>query len=102
MISKKTISFAILFIFLIAGYWLGPQPSTPNYNFDLPVMPESPTELEQYISSQESRHKLKPDNEARIVWADSSHSKTEYAIVYLPGFSASQMEGDPIHRKFAK
>jgi pimeloyl-ACP methyl ester carboxylesterase len=102
MISKKTILIVAPIIILMVGYWLGPQPSTPTYNFDLPGVPQNPTELEQYITNQESRHKLKPDNEARIVWADSSRSKTGYAIVYLPGFSASQMEGDPIHRKFAK
>ncbi|HEY4656678.1 MAG TPA: alpha/beta hydrolase, partial [Cyclobacteriaceae bacterium] len=50
----------------------------------------------------ESRHKLKPDNEARIVWTDSTRSRTEYALVYLHGFSASPMEGDPVHRRFAR
>jgi esterase/lipase len=68
----------------------------------LPAVPTEPSALEQYISVQESKHKLKPDNEARIVWADSTRKKTEYAIVYLHGFSASQMEGDPIHRRMAK
>jgi pimeloyl-ACP methyl ester carboxylesterase len=51
---------------------------------------------------QESKHKLKPDNEARIVWAnDSLKQKTEYVIVYLHGFSASQEEGNPVHRRIA-
>jgi esterase/lipase len=47
--------------------------------------------------------KLRPGNEARIVWAnDSAKTKTEYAIVYLHGFSASQEEGAPIHKEIAK
>ncbi len=48
------------------------------------------------------QHKLKPNNEARIVWFDSSKTKTEYSIVYLHGFSASQEEGRPIHTNIAK
>ena len=33
---------------------------------------------------------------------DSLKEKTEYAVVYLHGFSASQEEGDPVHYDFAK
>jgi len=37
------------------------------------------------------------------VWADTAtKKKTEYVIVYLHGFSASQKEGDPVHRAIAK
>ena len=37
------------------------------------------------------------------MWAnDSVHTKTPYAIVYLHGFSASQEEGNPVHRNLAK
>ncbi|HXB95761.1 MAG TPA: alpha/beta hydrolase, partial [Puia sp.] len=50
----------------------------------------------------EAAHRLKPDNEARIVWTDTAKKKTPYAIVYLHGFSASQGEGDPVHRYIAK
>ena len=51
----------------------------------------------------EAQHKLKPDNQARIIWVnDSLKQKTDYAIVYLHGFSASQGEGDPLHRNIAK
>ena len=59
--------------------------------------------LEVYIRSQESKHKIKPGNEAEIVWADSTnHQQTEYAVVYLHGFSASKEEGNPVHINFAK
>ncbi|MFZ8461094.1 alpha/beta hydrolase, partial [Staphylococcus aureus] len=48
-------------------------------------------------------HKIKENNEARIVWAnDTLKQKTNYAIVYLHGFSASQEEGNPVHRNIAK
>ena len=67
-------------------------------------MPKVPTEIatiEQYIIGKESKHPVKPDNEARIIWADSIHKKTAYAAVYLHGFPASQKEGDPVHKTFA-
>jgi esterase/lipase len=52
--------------------------------------------------NQQPQHRIKPNNEAKIVWADSTHQTTEYAIVYLHGFSASQMEGAPVHENIAK
>ena len=88
-------------ILLIVLYFLGPSPSTPVYNKAMPALPSEPAALERYISEQESHHHIKPDNEARIVWADTTHRKTPYAIVYLHGFSASQGEGIPLHREIA-
>jgi esterase/lipase len=58
--------------------------------------------LDSYITAMEAPHKIKPNNQAKIIWADSSKSQTEYALVYLHGFSASQMEGDPVHQNIAK
>ncbi len=59
--------------------------------------------LEQYIVDNEAKHKIKPDNEARIIWSnDSLKNETDYAVVYLHGFSASQEEGDPLHFEFAQ
>ena len=92
----------LLFCLLLV-YILGPHPAKPKYNSNLPEVPANTIALQQYISSGESAHKLKSDNEARIVWAnDSLKQKTEYSIVYLHGFSASQEEGNPVHRNIAK
>ena len=93
----KWILISILTVLVI--YLAGPQPSTPEYNKDIPVIPD---DVENYISKKESTHLLKKNNEARIVWAnDTSKAMTEYAIVYLHGFSASQEEGNPVHRNVA-
>ncbi|MFM7710927.1 MAG: alpha/beta hydrolase [Ferruginibacter sp.] len=85
---------------LLVVYFAGPSPEKPVYSNDLPVVP-SIDSLESYIDSTEQKHTLKRDNQARIVWVDSTRSATEYAIVYLHGFSASQGEGDPVHRQIA-
>ena len=93
----------ILLVILIFVYFLGPQPPTPKYNNQLPAIPSDAAALEKYIATNESKHKLKPDNEARILWFnDSTKEKTNFAVVYLHGFSASQEEGDPVHQEFAK
>lgn len=93
----------VILAFLAIVYLLGPNPSTPVYSTAMPAVPAAPGALVNYIAQQEAGHKIKPDNEARIVWAnDSLKSKTEYALVYLHGFTASQGEGDPVHRDLAK
>ena len=95
--------FGLILIILIIAYFLGPQPSTPKYNNQLPIVPTGSIQLEKYIADHEAKHKLKPDNEARILWFnDSTKEKTEYAVIYLHGFSASQEEGDPVHYEFAR
>jgi esterase/lipase len=87
---------------LVVVYFVGPHPSKPIYNQALPSVPSTATELEQYISQEEAKHQVKKDNEAKIIWADSTKKKTPYAIVYLHGFSASWMEGAPAHQNIAK
>ena len=100
--SKRFTRISALLLVLVAAYFLGPTPQPPEWDLTMPVVPGSSIAVEEYISKKEKAHVLKPDNEARIVWADSTHSKTPYSVVYLHGFSASQKEGDPIHRQFAE
>jgi len=94
---------AIIAAILGVIYLLGPNPSTPTYTNELPTVPADAIALENYIKANEAKHKLRPNNEARIIWAnDSLKTKTEYAIVYIHGFSASQEEGAPVHMNIAK
>ena len=104
MLKKKYFRLLLSVIIVLAViYLLGPHPSTPVYSSVMPVVPHLATDLENDISRNEARHTLKPNNEARIVWYnDSLKQKTDYAIVYLHGFSASQEEGAPIHTNIAK
>ena len=95
----KIVILSILALFVI--YFLGPQPPKPVLNEVLPTV-ASINDLDASIADMEATHKIKPNNEAKIIWADSSKTQTEYAIVYLHGFSASQMEGDPVHQNIAK
>ena len=96
----KIISIILLILMLI--YVLGPNPSTPVFNTSIPSVPNQPAALEQYVAAIENVHRLKPGNRAEIIWNDSLHTKTPYAIVYLHGFSASREEGSPVHTDIAK
>jgi esterase/lipase len=81
----------------------------PRVRFSQPVLLDHPlqlhlSQLDSAIMVEEASVKgIKADNEARIIWAnDSTRHQTEYALVYLHGFSASQEEGDPVHEDVAR
>lgn len=94
----------IVLIVLVIVYFVGPNPATPKYTQQFPEIP-SAEQLDNFIRTKEAKHKLRLNNEARIIWAqagDTLHSVTDYSIVYLHGFSASQEEGNPVHRNIAR
>ena len=100
---RRTFRWLLPFAGIALIYFVGPNPSDPVYTNELPVTGSSAQELEAYVTAQEQQHRIKPDNEARIVWFnDSLKNVTDYAIVYLHGFSASQEEGNPVHRNLAR
>lgn len=99
---KRLLYIGIPIVGLAIAYFAGPKPKKPKFDKRLQTLIANPAQLEALISAREKVHNVKPDNEARIVWADSTKRKTEYAVVYLHGFSASQMEGNPVHRRFAE
>ncbi|MGD0341964.1 MAG: acyl-CoA thioester hydrolase/BAAT C-terminal domain-containing protein [Bacteroidales bacterium] len=90
-------------VVLLIGYFVGPKPAKPRFETPVINLPASLPELEKQINDSEKAVKgIKPDNQARIVWADSLRKeKTKIAFLYLHGFSASQGEGDPVHRDLA-
>jgi len=100
--NKSTFAFSLILIIVVV-YIIGPQPEKPIYNIRLPLVKSNLQALSDSIDHAEALNtSVKLNNQARIVWADSLHKQTEWAIVYLHGFTASQMEGDPVHRNMAK
>ncbi|SHE76800.1 Esterase/lipase [Mariniphaga anaerophila] len=93
----------VLFLVLVAGYFLGPKPPKPELDKNLPSLPASVRTLDEYIEREEAKFNIKPDNESRVVWAnDSLKERTDYCLLYLHGFSASWYEGYPANVDFAK
>ncbi len=101
---KKFLKFFLaLLVTLTVVYFLGPKPKHPKFDLTLPAVNITTQAMDSFITKQESSFVIKPQNEAKIIWADSIKKlKTEYCILYLPGFTASQAEGDPIHKNIAK
>lgn len=95
---------AAVVLLLVVAYFLGPKVPNVMLSPELTSVNTNLVELEQEISRMEvAVRDLKPDNEARIIWADSSKKeKTRYSFVYIHGFGASWAEGEPVHRQLAE
>ncbi|WEK19809.1 MAG: alpha/beta fold hydrolase [Candidatus Pedobacter colombiensis] len=103
--NKRSKTLKIFTAVILIGaivYLLGPKPNHPEYSPQLPNVPAL-SQLEDYVKKIESQHKIKPGNEAEIVWADSSQKQqSDYAVVYLHGYTASKAEGNPTYFYLAK
>lgn len=101
---KKAAYTALVIIMLGAViFMLGPKAPTPKLDPTPTTCSVGITELDAFIAQREASYKtLKPGNEASITWVDDSVHQTEYAIVYLHGYTASKMEGRPVVPDFAK
>ena len=101
----KRLKKFLLFLFVLGLiYAIGPRKAVPQLN-NLPLEGSfSLDNIEEVIAEKEANvRNLKAGNEAEIVWADDSiRRKTDYCLVYLPGFGASKGEGEPLHREIAK
>lgn len=96
----KIILLVIAGLFIL--YFAGPQMPEPVLNRDLPVIEGS---VENWVAGMEKKSgkPIKPGCEAKIVRAgDSARESTEYALLYLHGFSASWREGAPVNEDFAR
>jgi hypothetical protein len=94
--------FVAVLDLLFLGYVLGPKVERPSFDKILPEIDIPLEELDSFIAEKEASLPVKEGNESRIVWADSSKTKTPISVVYLHGWSASAVEGDPVHRQIAQ
>lgn len=84
---------------------MGPEaPKADLQVVGMKAVPEDVQELQKWVAQQEaSLPNIKPDNEARIILHDSSlNAPTEFALLYLHGFSASGEEGRALVEEVAK
>lgn len=100
--KKKYLLLVILLGGLFALILLAPKHNYPKFSGKIEKSNKSLSEIATYVAQKDLGIKnLKPNNSSYIVWADSIPKKTAYSVVYLHGFSASPMEGDPVHKEFA-
>ena len=89
--KRKLLIYPIILLGLAIGaHYL---PSLPVHAPDTPDL----NQLDDYLIQQESQHKdIVPGAEKIISWAGDKGKKTEYAVVYLHGYSASRQESAPL------
>jgi pimeloyl-ACP methyl ester carboxylesterase len=96
---RKRYLFPSLFA---AAFLLGPRPGFPPLDAKLKSLQIPLEQLDSFVQQKDlGIENLRPGNGGSIVWADSLR-KTPYSMVYLHGWSASPVEGDPIHKELAK
>lgn len=97
--------YYIIPLLILGTYFFGPRPDYDDWkDSEIEIKASGmPLSIIEDRIKDKNLNDLKPNNQSSIVWADPANkTKTEYSIIYLHGFSASPMEGDPIHRDFAK
>ncbi|WP_372776623.1 alpha/beta hydrolase [Mangrovibacterium sp.] len=101
---KRSLRILIAFILMLGFiYVAGPTFPDPKLRNELPVIPIERAELDKFLELQKDSFPVKRNNESKIIWAnDSLKSQTEWSLLYLHGFSASRMEGNPTHLNFAR
>ncbi len=87
------------FAFIIGGLWMfGPYENADLAPQDVVVIPD----LDAYFVSVENQFDdITPGVEKRVVWADTAGVQTEWAVLYVHGFSATSEEIRPVPDQLA-
>ena len=102
-IKKRLLIFSGIIVACIIAYFSGPKP-----NFDKVDGQFEPSKIAiQTVSKTIEKENaalenLKENCDKAILWHKDSIHKTEYAVVFLHGFSACAFEGNPIVTDFAR
>jgi esterase/lipase len=101
MSRKKLLVLAGFAAFLTAVVWL----STPPALVNAAIKPDLPADIDAFLAAGEKRvneqFSLVPDTEKRVLWLQAG-VRTEYAVVYLHGFSATRQETAPLAEQVAR
>lgn len=94
----------IIIVALALVFFMGPKVEKPSIDGKV-LMMEKQVDLsllnEEISNAEKNTDFIKPDNESRIIFADSIPERTEYVLLYIHGFSASPHEGYPLNEDFA-
>ena len=101
ILRKILITILILIALSAIVYFLGPVYAYDPFDANPIVTDTSIQQVEDIINANESQYTIKPDNESRVIWYDGM-KKTEYGILSLHGWLASQGDGAPVHTNLAQ
>ena len=98
----KALGYIILALIAAVGVlWVvGPyEPADMSRRFDASQIGD---DIDAYLAAEEAKVEgITPGAEKSVVWAGSPGEKTDLAIVYLHGFSASPIEARPVPERVA-
>lgn len=104
--SRKVKNGAILGCVLLgalAGLILSGPRIDLSFQPEARQLPADPGALPAYLAAREARYSdLVPGTEKQIVWARAPGQKSEYVLLYFPGFSATRQELQPVPQKVAE
>ena len=91
---KKAVSFVVIVSVLLGVLFIvGPKPSAPQYQEHLPPLTTPLAQIEDSLLQFEVSNRALECAYTEVLWNDSIR-QTEYAFLYLHGFSATKHEGD--------
>ncbi|WP_299615392.1 alpha/beta fold hydrolase [uncultured Tateyamaria sp.] len=92
--------FLLIGALLIGALWLfGPYEKAPL----TPTIASINPDLDAHFAEVEATHNdITPGTEKRIIWADNPGTQTEWAILYVHGFSATSEEIRPVPDRIAQ
>ena len=91
-LMSRTWTALLILLALILLVFAGPRASV-DLNWDEVAVVEP---VDEWLAGQEAAFDdIQPGKEKGIVWADTSKGKTDYAVIYIHGFSASRLEAHP-------
>lgn len=88
-------AFGFVAVIALSLYFFGPyEKSDLATSFDDTVLNDG---VSAYFAAQEARFEdITPGVEKQVIWAGASEAETDWAVLYLHGFSATSMEIRPV------
>ncbi|WP_420641449.1 alpha/beta hydrolase [Candidatus Leptofilum sp.] len=92
--KRKIVWIPLLIILVLALVFL----AGPHVAVDTEIAPATlPDDLDSYLAASEAQFSdIVPNTEKTIIWAGEPGQQTEFAVVYLHGFSATRQESVPL------
>ena len=101
VLKRVLLSFISLLFLVAAFYYSGPTTAAPSYELSLPKVNTPLDAINDSLRHFDTDMKAEPCAISTVDWYDSVR-QTEYVLLYLHGFSASQHEGDSVRFWTAK
>lgn len=100
---KKRLFWLYALLCLLASViFIGPRIDL-HYSPENRSLPLQAAALPDYLQQREGRYRdLVAGTAKKIVWAGAAGQKTEYCLLYFPGFSATHPEIQPVPQKIAE